>query len=234
MTALRPLLLTVLLGLVPAGPVLAASPDARTLAQQAFATLQARYPDADASWKSGQAGPEVVTGLQVDVPGARTPEARARGFLASCPGLLGIGDADLRFTGVSQSRAQVVAQFVQTAATPAGRVPVLDRHVAVTMDASGRVVVLASDAVAIGAIAAGKITAAQAQATVLREVDGVRVGSVVTDRPVQSAQVVVAFGNRAYLAWAVDVTVTPRIDRRLFVVDAATGRVMSQKSLVQH
>lgn len=206
----------------------------RVQAVREFEQLQARYPGADASWKDGQAGPEVVTGLRVQVPGATSPQQAAETFLREHADLLGIPAKDLKPLGQSRLTDRVVVRFSQQVQTAAGVLPVLDRYVTVTLDAQGTILTLASDAMPVRRFALGHTTEADARTAAIRAALELKPQQPLPVVQTAQAQVVVAHPGKSLHAWAIQVTVTPRVDRRLLLVDAVTGQVVHQQSLVQH
>lgn len=207
-------------------------PGLEAMARNAATELQKRYPGADVAWNAGQVGVAVVAGLQVETAG-RTPEERARGFLQAWPGLLGVPVSDLTLLRVDRIRNRTYVRFSQTVATPAGRLPVLDRLVAVTLDEGLRVRALSSDALPATGAQAAVVTAEVARDTAVR--------AVLELRPEAPTPAVAATAHSAVLAtpqgtrtvWAVDVRLSP-VDRRAVVVDARSGAVLSQRSVVLH
>ncbi len=204
------------------------------LALRAVEQLRIRNPDLQASWRPGQAGPEVVTGLRIEIPGVTTPERAADTFLQQNPNLLGIAASDLRHMTVSRSRDRVVVRYSQQAQTATGPLPVLNRYVAVTLDAQGRILALTSDAMPVHPLTIGRVPEAQARVTAIRS--ALQLGR---EDPLPVVQVAAMQGifvqaHRSAHVWAVDVTVTPRVDRRLLFVDAVSGAVVHSQSLVLH
>jgi hypothetical protein len=237
----RPIALALVALLLPliAAPAVANSPadPVRAIhaqAERAFQALQTRFPDADVSWRDGQAGPEVVTGLHIQIPGATTPQQAAETFLREHQDLLGIPARDLKPMGQSRSRDRVVVRFSQQVQTAVGVLPVLDRYVTVTLDAQGRILTLASDAMPVRPFTLGRVAEPEARTAAVRAALGLHPDQPLPVVQTVQGQVVVAHPGRALHAWAVDVTVTPRVDRRLVLVDAVTGLVVHQQSVVLH
>lgn len=212
----------------------AASRDPHALALRAFEQLRLRYPEVQATWRSGQAGPEVVTGLRVEIPGVASPERTADAFLQQNADLVGIAARDLRHMAVSRSRDRVVVRYSQQAHTAAGVLPVFDRYVAVTLDAQGRILALTSDAMAVPLLPIGRVTEAQARETAIRTALELRREDPLPVVQTSAMQGLLVEAPRSRHVWAIDVTVKPLVDRRLLYVDAVSGGVLHSQSRVLH
>jgi hypothetical protein len=195
--------------------------DLRTAAEQRVAQLKQRYPEVDASWRPSLPGPELVTGLDVLMPGESTPEGRARAFLSSQPDLLGIDVGLLHRVDETRAKDRVIVHFAQWAQTPAGPRPVLDRLVAVTMDTRGHILTLASDALPTAEMPPATLSAAEAQAVVVREV-------LANKRPPKLPAVLAVWAEpgRGRLVWVLDAGL------QRVVVDAVTGAIAARQSRV--
>ncbi len=196
---------------------------------QAFKQLQARYPAARAVWQPGLAGPQMVTGLAARPTGAHA-EARARAFLKSNRPLFGVPDKQLRLLKVERSKLREVARFQQVA----DGLEVLGRVVALTMDHSGELLTVASDAAPVGTVQRGKMSRQEAMERAVKAVTATPAGSPPPKLATSAREVVMAGFGDARHAWAVRVVRSRGVEHLRVVVDARHGGILQIRNLVRH
>ncbi len=135
---------------------------ARHDAVAAVRNLQARYPRVRALWRGHQAGPHLVTGLQIRLKGSNA-SSRAVDFVTSHRRLLGgLPHTDLQVTKVSRSAAREVVIFHQSYR---GLV-VFDRSLALTLTKTGVALRLSSDLTPITNDVVFRVSKAEATALI--------------------------------------------------------------------
>ena len=194
-------------------------------AKTAFAQLKQRHVSADATWKAGQPGPEVVVGLNV-VSKAAGFRAKAEAFLTDHGKLVGVNASQLKFHELSRSNHRIVVRFKQVWA---GR-EVVDRLVAVRMDHNGAVLGFVSDAMPISTVPKAAVSQRQAQ-HIAATWTGQR-ADLSGDYAAEAR--VLAMPNRAVPVWQVFVVAIPMRAHLQVMVDATNGSVLSVRNLVRH
>ncbi len=206
---------------------------AAEVAHVRLAQLEQRYPQTEAVWRSSQAGPEVVTGLQVAVPGAKTDTERAVAFLRSYEGLLGVGSDELQPIAGERMKGQSIVRFTQQARVPGGFLPVYNRMVVVALDDKSEVISVTSDAAPLPAFVVGSLTVAQARQAALAHLKVQGPGRTdLSQLPALPAIFLMPAQARHVIA--VEVTVTPRVDRRVVLVDAVNGQILRTETRQLH
>ena len=203
---------------------------ARVAATTALAALRPTWPGLDVEWKADQPGPAVVTGLRVPTTGQDTT-ARGLDFLVRHPWWAPLGVATLHAEAPSESRDRSVARFELVVPGPTGPAVVLDRSIAVAMDSAGQVLHVVSDAMPVARVPLWRVPAARAAriaglAHAARPDLTRRAPNATSPRAA-----VIATSTGATPVWAVDVGGT--LDPAVVLVDAASGRVLAQRSLVR-
>lgn len=191
-------------------------------ALSAATQFQKRHPQAEVEWKAGQPGVAMVLGLDDAVAGA-TMQEKAVTFLSQSADLLGIPASDLRPTDHTQTKYRHVQRFQQTARIDGRVLPVYNREVTVTFDATnGHVLRLVSDAAPIVQQVVGALNQEQALQAAMTAVHGPQ-----ATRPAQPAasEAMVIVGQQARRVWIVHVPGHSLTDLRTFAVDAETGKL---------
>lgn len=205
---------------------LAADPHAaaHARARQAVAAIAAHNPHAEAEWRPGQPGVQLLLDLDLAVPG-ETMDQRAEAFLRQNEALIAIPFAALRPLPGTATRQRAVVRYQQLAQVAGDWLPVLGREVTLTFDvATGHLLRLVSDAMPTPQLARGKWTRAEAVAKALESAPA---GPRPEPRAAEPAveEVVIATAHGAHPVWIVHVAGKSLRDLRTLAVDARSGRV---------
>jgi hypothetical protein len=201
------------------------------VAKRQAVELQRRYPTAELSWSEQMLGPNVITGLQLDVPGD-TVERKALQFIKQNEGLWGIHGDNLRLWHTTRSRDRSSVRLNLSVPTSAGELLVLDRVVVVTFDGAGRLITVTSDLVPLGAVQVGSVGEEQARQLAAHAVFGGRENQSASTGSARLA--VVASLQATQVVWAVDVVASRVTERFAVLVDGQTGAIVSKRSVAIH
>ena len=139
-------------------------------------------------------------------------------------------ETQLRLLAVERSRLREVVRFQQVWRD----LEVLDRIVAVTLDHSGEVLTVTSDAVAVSPVKRGPMSATQAADRAVRAVVKVRAGAPLPKLASGAREVVFAGMGGARHAWAVRVVRSRGSEHLRVLVDANDGQILQVRNLVRH
>jgi Zn-dependent metalloprotease len=197
----------------------------RAAAETHVTQLKQRYPATDALFTPGQPGVHVVTGLALKPHGA-SHEEMAANFLADHFALTGVRGQDFEYLETSTSKHRMVVRFQQVFA----KREVVDRLVAVRMELDGTILGLVSDAMPVGRVPKANVTANSARQIAvtwlgMRQVD--------TSKLHADAKILATpIGSRP--VWVVHVVAVPMRDHLRVLIDAADGKVLAIRNIVQH
>ena len=194
-------------------------------AQAQFKELKARFSRADVTWRAGQPGAHLVTGLALKAKG-RSFQARARTFVNEHSALIGVHSENLRHIETSRSSYRIVVRFQQIFANH----EVVDRLLAVRMKHDGTILGFVSDLLTVNAVPKAKISSERARQiaaawTSMRHIDAAKLDADAK---------ILALPSGSRPVWQIHVMAVPMRAHLRVLVDAANGSVLSVRNLVRH
>lgn len=208
--------------------------DVRRSAERQVKVWQKRAAKLEVAWRADMPGPALLTDLGERLDPARFQD-QGLAWAQHNAGLWGLQSADWSVLHVQKGKLRTTLRLSQTALVSGIRVPVLQRGMALTIDAQGQMVSVTSEAVPLGKLTLERIAKADAQKTALKAVLGLREDrNLPLDRVHRCELAVLAGPTEARLVWAVDIVVQAATDRRAVLIDAETGVLLSQRSAVHH
>lgn len=193
----------------------------RSSSEQALKRLLQTSPGAHASWRPGQTGPSLVTGLREATEGT-TAAARARAFLERFPTLVGVSGPNL----VEEETRTAAGRSIVTFRQRHQATEVWGRSVAVTLDDAGRVLTVSNDLQPILVVAKGTVSLETAKATAMAAVSAAGASA--------GRRVIVVGPVGAFEAAAFSAAPRGTFEAREVVVSLVDGRVTSIRDAIQH
>ncbi len=215
-------------------PALSPFDEVRRAAQRQVKAWQKRQPKLDAAWRDDLPGPALLTGIDQRLSPARLQDL-GLAWAQSNAGLWGVQGGDLTVLQLQKGQLRSTLRLGQTAMVAGQRMPVLQRGLALTIDAEGQVLSVVAEVMPIGKLGPQRIERGQAQKTAVKAALGLRDDrGVPVDRVHRCELAILAGPGEARLVWAVDVVVNPATDRRAVLVDAESGVILGQRQAAQH
>ena len=176
----------------------------------------------------------LLTGIDQRLSPARLQDL-GLAWAQSTAGLWGVQGGDLTVLQLQKGQLRSTLRLGQTAMVAGQRMPVLQRGLALTIDAEGQVLSVVAEVMPIGKLGPQRIERGQAQKTAVKAALGLRDDrGVPVDRVHRCELAILAGPGEARLVWAVDVVVNPATDRRAVLVDAESGVILGQRQAAQH
>lgn len=208
--------------------------EVRRAAERQLQLLQKRQPKIEAAWREDLPGPALLTGLGERLDPARFQDL-GLAWAQRNAGLWGIAAADLSFMQLQKGKLRTTLRLSQTALVAGQRMPVLQRGMALTIDADGQLLSAVSEVLPVGALATPRIDRSLAQKSAVKAALGLRDDRHLPVDKVHRCELAILAGpGESRLVWAVDVVINPATDRRAVLVDAETGAILSQRQAVLH
>lgn len=208
--------------------------EVRRAAEKQLQSMQKRQPKLDAAWREDLPGPALLTGLGERLDPARFEE-RGLAWAQRNAGLWGIAGADLTVLQLQKGKLRTTLRLSQTAMVAGQRLAVLQRGMALTIDADGQLLSAVAEVLPVGTLATPRIDRSLAQKSAVKAALGMRDDRhLPVDRVHRCELAILAGPGESRLVWAVDVVINPATDRRAVLVDAETGLILGQRQAVQH
>lgn len=208
--------------------------DARRAAERQITAWQKRSPKLEAAWRADLPGPALLTDLGERLDPVRFQEL-GLAWAQRNAALWGIGSADLAVLQLQKGKLRTTLRLSQTALVGNQRMPVLQRGMALTIDADGQLLSVATEVLPVGKLNTQRIAKSQAEKAALKAALGLRDDrNLPMDHLYRCDLAILAGPAESRLVWAVDVVVQAATDRRAVLIEAETGVVVSQRQAVQH
>ena len=224
-TALTLCALGALLGVALATPARAQTTPRPEPAQAALTQLLSAHPQARYIPPSVEGGPALLVGLAEPTQG-QDAAARALDFIQRRASALRISADQLRVAQVRQAAGQQVVLFEQVH----GQLPVLGRHMAVTLDAQGKVLTVTHNVLPIQVALKGQVSAQEASAIAQRHVHG---DALEVPLATGYTRVILAQPGQIVEAWEIALPMTPTLLQPRVLISTLDGAVLSTRDLAR-